>query len=64
MLLSNKLVHPDNKPVVSDATVPRCSSKYMFLKASQYSQENTLLESLFSKLSGLQFLIKFLINVY
>ena len=35
------------------AAVRRCSSKYVFLKLSQYSWENICLKSLFNKVSRL-----------
>ena len=37
----------------TEATFCRCSSKYVFLKLSQYSQETPVLESLFNKVAGL-----------
>ena len=39
--------------VTSEAAVRICSSKYAFLEMSQYSQENSVLKSLFNKVAGL-----------
>ena len=36
------------------AVIHRCSSKYVFLKISQISHENTCVESLFDKVAGLR----------
>ena len=41
-------------PVQRRNSHQRCSVKKVFLKISQYSQENTVLEFLFNKVAGLQ----------
>ena len=41
-------------PVFRKATFPRCSSKWLFLKICQYSQETPMLEPLFNKAADLK----------
>ena len=40
---------------ITKAVICRCFSKYVFLKISEYSQENTcIIESLFNKAAGMK----------